>query len=609
MKSLLKTTIIASAVLILPGLAQANDELLKLQKDPTQWAQPQLNYSGTRYSELDQINKGNVGNIQVAWQFSTGILRGHEGNPLVIGDVLYFIAPIPNTVFAIDLNDFSIIWEYTPVKGGKYPSGETMERVISVMCCDNVSRGVAYAEGKIFLYAADTTLIALDAKTGKEIWKALNFSSGKGQRGVSASTGTNAPFVVKNLVFTGCAGAEFGVRCAMTGYDINTGKRVWRAYSMGPDEDMLVDPEKTTSMLKPIGKDSSLNTWEGDQWEIGGGSLWGYWAWDPDLNLLYYGTGNPSTWNPVQRPGDNKWSMTLMARNADTGMAKWLYQFTPHDEWDYDSINEMVLFDQEVKGKNRKVVVHFNRNGFGYTLDRATGELLVAEKFDPAVNWATHIDMKTGRPQVVPSKSTETSGEDVNTTDICPAALGSKNQDPVAYSPRTKLVYIPGNHVCMDYEPYRIEYVPGNAYVGATLSMFPAPGGTHLGLFTAWDAGEGKIIWSNPEPFSVWTGVLVTAGDVAFYGTLDGWFKAVDANSGDLLYKNKIPSGSIGNVMTYSHKGKQYIALLSGVGGWAGIGLAAGLTEPTAGLGAVGAYKALHNYTKLGGVLTVWSLP
>jgi PQQ-dependent dehydrogenase (methanol/ethanol family) len=253
--------------------------------------------------------------------------------------------------------------------------------------------------------------------------------------------------------------------------------------------------------------------------------------------------------------------------------------------------------------------VHFDRNGFGYTLDRASGDLLVAEKYDPAVNWAKGIDLQTGLPDRVAEYSTEHNGQDVNSKGICPAALGSKDQQPSAYSPKTKLFYVPTNHVCMDYEPYKVSYTAGQPYVGATLSMYPAPGGTNLGNFIAWDAGTGKIKWSDPEPFSVWSGALATAGNVVFYGTLEGYLKAVDASTGKELWKFRTPSGIIGNVNTFEHNGKQYIGVLSGVGGWAGIGLAAGLTEDTAGLGAVGAYKALSNYTQLGGVLTVFALP
>src|SRR5204863_7680241 len=383
---------------------------------------------------------------------------------------------------------------------------------------------------------------------------------------------------------TGISGGEWGVRGFLAAYDINTGKQVWKAYSTGPDAEMLIDPDKTMAWndgsLKPVGKDSSLKTWKGDQWKTGGGTTWGWYSYDKALNLLYYGTGNPSTWNPSQRPGDNKWSMTVFARDVDTGMAKWAYQMTPYDEWDFDGINEMILADINVKGKPTKALVHFDRNGFGYTLDRNTGALLVAEKFDPAVNWATHVDMKSGRPQVVKKYSTAQNGPDVNTKGICPAAPGSKDEQPAAFDPQTKLFYVPTNHVCMDYEPFKVDYVAGQPYVGATLSMFPPPGETHMGNMIAWDNKTGKIVWSIKEQFSVWSGALATAGGVVFYGTLEGYLKAVDAKTGKELYKFKTPSGIIGNVTTYEQGGRQYVAVLSGVGGWAGIGLAAGLTTP-----------------------------
>jgi PQQ-dependent dehydrogenase (methanol/ethanol family) len=280
---------------------------------------------------------------------------------------------------------------------------------------------------------------------------------------------------------------------------------------------------------------------------------------------------------------------------------------TPFDEWDFDGINEMILADIDVRGQNRKVLVHFDRNGFGYTLDRVTGELLVAEKYDPAVNWATHVDMKSGRPQVVSRYSTAQNGPDVNTKGVCPAALGSKDQQPAAFHPKTRLFYVPTNHVCMDYEPFAVEYVAGQPYVGATLSMYPPPGDSHMGNFIAWDAAEGKIVWSKPEKFSVWSGALATAGDVVFYGTLEGYLKAVDLN-GRELWKFKTPSGIIGNVFTYEHRGRQYVGVFSGIGGWAGIGMAAGLDKDTDGLGAVGGYKELRDYTDLGGQLTVFTL-
>jgi PQQ-dependent dehydrogenase (methanol/ethanol family) len=595
MKYLPKVLWFAVLSTVAPTLAQANSELIKMQGNPNDWVMPAGDYANTRYSKLSQINASNVGKLQVAWTFSTGVLRGHEGGPLVIGDTMYIHAPFPNTVFALDLNENGrVIWKYEPKQDPD---------TIPVMCCDTVNRGVAYADGKIFLYQADTTLVALDAKTGKVAWSVKNDDPKKG------ATGTSAPHVIKDKVIVGVSGGEFGVRGHVTAYDIKTGTRAWRGYSMGPDSDTLLDPAKTTHLGQPVGKDSGINTWQGDQWKIGGGTTWGWYSYDPDLNLFYYGSGNPSTWNPVQRPGDNRWSMTIFARNPDNGMAKWVYQMTPHDEWDFDGVNEMILADIKVKGADRKVLVHFDRNGFGYTVDRVTGELLVAEKYDPTVNWATHVDMKTGRPQVVSKYSTRQTGENKNTKGICPAALGTKDQQPAAFSPKTGLFYVPTNQVCMDYEPFKVSYTAGQPYVGATLSMFPPPGKTNLGNFIAWDADKGKIVWSKAEPFSVWSGALATAGDVVFYGTLEGYLKAVDIKDGKELYKFKTPSGIIGNVNTYMHKGKQYIAVLSGVGGWAGIGLAAGLTEDTAGLGAVGAYKALHNYTQLGGVLSVFALP
>jgi PQQ-dependent dehydrogenase (methanol/ethanol family) len=594
-----RSTLSLSLLFALPAVAHAYaSEIEALTKNPKNWAMQAGGMANQRYSELKEINKDNAKNLQVAWTFSTGVLRGHEGGPLVIGDTMYVHSPFPNQVYALNLEDQSIRWKYEPKQD---PS------VIAVMCCDTVSRGVAYSDGKVFLQQADTTLVALDAKTGKELWKVVTGDPKKGE------TATNTPHIFKDKVLTGISGGEFGVRGRITAYDMNTGKEVWKAFSTGPDAEMLMNPATTMTWtdgkMAPVGKDSSLKTWKGDQWKIGGGTTWGWYSYDPATNLVYYGSGNPSTWNPRQRPGDNKWSMTIFARNLDTGEAKWVYQMTPHDEWDYDGVNEMILADIKVKGQMRKALVHFDRNGFGYTLDRVTGDLLVAEKFDPVVNWASHVDMKSGRPIVNAKYSTDQNGPDVNSKGICPSALGTKDQQPASYSPKTGLFYVPTNHVCMDYEPFAIEYTAGQPYVGSTLSMYPAPeshGG--MGNFIAWDAGTGKVVWSKPEKFSVWSGALSTAGDVVFYGTLEGYLKAVD-NSGKELWKFKTPSGIIGNVNTWEYKGRQYIGVLSGIGGWAGIGLAAGLDKPNEGLGAVGGYKDLARYTNLGGTLTVFALP
>jgi PQQ-dependent dehydrogenase (methanol/ethanol family) len=531
------------------------------------------------------------------------VLRGHEGSPLVIGNMMYIHSAFPNKVFAYDLDKMEIVWKYEPRQD---------PAVIPQMCCDTVNRGLAYGEGKIFLQQADSTLVAMDAKTGKVVWSVKN-----GDPSVGA-VNTNAPHVFKDKVITGISGGEWGVRGYVNAYNINTGERVWKGYSTGPDSEMLIDPNTTTTWadgkVTPVGADSSLKTWQGDQWKIGGGTTWGWYSYDKGLNAMFYGTGNPSTWNPAQRPGDNKWSMSIWSRDVDTGKVNWVYQMTPYDEWDFDGINEMVLADIKVHGKATKALVHFDRNGFGYTLDRTNGALLVAEKYDPAVNWATKVDMKSGRPETVAKYSTARNGADVDTKGVCPAALGSKDEQPSAFSPETGLFYVPTNHVCMNYEPFKVEYTAGQPYVGATLSMFPAPKSSKeqvegtMGNFIAWDAGTGKIVWSKPEKFSVWSGALTTAGGVVFYGTLEGYLKAVDSKTGKELWKFKTPSGIIGNVFTYMHGGKQYVGVYSGIGGWAGIGMAAGLEKDQDGLGAVGGYKELKKYTELGGSLTVFAL-
>ena len=573
-------TLILVIAFSLPSLLLANDELLRLQQDVTQWVMPGKNYASTRYSALGQITTDNIKNLRPAWMFSTGVLRGHEGAPLVVGSTMYVHTPFPNTVYALDLarEGAPIKWKYTP---------EQDPEVIAIACCDTVNRGLAYAEGKIFQCQLDTHVVALDAATGKELWKTKQGDYKRGE------TLTSAPLVVKDKVISGISGGEYGVRGFITANDMNTGKQIWRMYSTGPEEE--------------VGFPGSVETWKGDQWKIGGGTTWGWYSYDPELDLLYHGTGNPGTWNPDQRPGDNKWSMTIFARDPDTGKAKWAYQKTPHDAWDYDGINENVLVDLKIDGKIRKVLVNFDRNGFSYTLDRETGELLAAEPF-AYINWAKGIDMSTGRPIEDPAKRPSATK---NTKNICPSAMGAKNQQPVAYSPRTGLFYVPTNNLCMDLEGVEIKYQAGQPYVGAIIVSSPGPGG-HRGEFMAWDASTGKKVWGVKENLAAWGGALATAGDVVFYGTMEGWLKAVHAESGEVLWKFKTPSGIIGNPITYmGPDGKQYVAILSGVGGWSGIAIAVGIgpEDPTAGLGALGAFADVDQHSNLGGVLTVFSLP
>jgi len=582
-------------VLLCPWGAAANPELMALQNDDGQWGLPSKNYAGTRYSSLGQINADNIKRLKASWTFSTGALRGHEGQPLVVGTTMYVHSAFPNHIYALDLSKEGapIKWRYTPRQD---------ERAVPVACCDLVHRGVNYVAGKILFSTLDGQVIALDATSGKEVWKVRNADPTKGE------TMTMAGLVIKDNYIVGVSGGEFGVRGWVAAYNINTGAKVWEARSMGPDSDIKLAADFNSANPHYGRANQGTQTWPGDQWKVGGGSTWGWYSYDPDLNLFYYSTGNPGTWNPTPRQGDNKWSMTIFARNPDTGEAKWGYQMTPWDAWDYDGINEHILADLNIGGRMVKALVHFDRNGFGYTLDRTNGTLLVAEPF-VYVNWAKGIDKATGRPIEDPTKRTK---QGVDVKDICPCAMGGKDQQPAAFSPKTGLFYVPTNNMCMNYEGVEAKYTAGAPYVGANVLMFPGRGG-HLGEFIAWDATTGKKVWGIKEPFPAWSGALATAGDLVFYGTMDGWFKAIHARSGEVLWKHKLSSGTIGNPMTYQGPdGKQYVAIYSGVGGWFGLPVAAGLPsgDPFGALGAVGvAYQAgLDKATTLGGTLHVFAL-
>jgi PQQ-dependent dehydrogenase (methanol/ethanol family) len=562
-----------------------------------QWTMTGRTYDLQRYSPLTAINKANVKNLKAAWTFSTGVLNGHEGNPLVIGSVMYVHSAFPNIVFALDLTKEGapMIWKHVP----KQP-----DEAKAIACCDLVNRGLAYHNsGKLFIELLAGDLLALDARTGKQLWRVPNADYKTG------STMTNAPIVIKDLVIAGISGGEFGVRGRVTAYDVNSGKEVWRAYSTGPDADVKIVGDANPNYPSMRGKDLGVSTWQGDEWQHGGGTTWGWYSYDQTTNTFYYSTGNPGTWNPDQRPGDNKWSMTIFARNPDNGEAKWAYQMTPHDEWDYDGVNENILFDATIGGRAVKALAHFDRNGFGYVLDRTNGKVLVAQPFAHAApNWASRIDLTTGVPVRNPTFGTTSKK---NTEGICPAAIGFKDQQPAAYSPQTKLFYVPTNNICMDYEGVEVKYSAGQPYVGAIVRMYPGPDQAR-GAFVAWDPTTGTKKWEIKENLAAYGGALATASGLVFYGTMEGWLKAVDATTGTLLWKFKTPSGIIGNPMTYiGPDGKQYVAVLSGIGGWAGAGVALniGTEDPTAALGAIGAFNDYTNMSNAGGAMIVFGLP
>ncbi|MFL5076750.1 MAG: methanol/ethanol family PQQ-dependent dehydrogenase [Microvirga sp.] len=559
-----------------------------------QWTMPAKNYASTRYSELAEINADNVGKLQVAFTFSTGVNRGQEAAPIVVGGTMYVLSPYPNILYALDLTK-----DGAPLKWKYEPKPEAAAQ--GVACCDVVNRGPIFSGGKIFYNTLDGNTVAVDAETGKEAWKTKVGDINIGE------TMTMAPLVAKGRVLVGNSGGEYGVRGWLKALDADSGKVVWTAYSTGPDKDVLIG-----SKFKPFydtdkGQDLGVKAWPPDAWQQGGGTVWGWISYDPDLNLIYYGTGNPGPWNSDQRPGDNKWTTGIFARDLDSGEARWFYQFSPHDLFDWDGINEQILLDMEWNGQPRKVLVRPERNGYLYVIDRQSGEVLSAEPFG-TINATSGVDLKTGRLQYVEAKKPQMNKV---VRDICPTASGAKDWNPSAYSPKTGLLYIPHANLCMDVEHSTANYIAGTPYVGAEVRFKPGPGG-HRGVFQAWDVRQAKSAWSLTENFPVWSGALATAGDVVFYGTMEGWFKAVDARSGKPLWQFKTGSGIIGQPTTYrGPDGKQYVAILSGVGGWSGAVVSGDLDvrDGTAALGFVNAMRDLKDATTKGGTLHVFRLP
>ncbi|HKO68998.1 MAG TPA: methanol/ethanol family PQQ-dependent dehydrogenase [Burkholderiaceae bacterium] len=559
-----------------------------------EWHMPAGDYANTRFSSLTQITASNAGQLKLAWSFSTGADRGHEAAPIVVNNTMFIVTPYPNIVYALDLTKpgANIKWKFEPK-----PEAASQ----GVACCDVVNRGVAYDDARIFFNTLDNQTIALEAATGRELWRT---KLGEIKRGESM---TMAPLVVKGKVLVGNSGGEMGVRGWLTALDAATGKMLWRAYSTGPDSDVLIGPNFKPFYASDRGKDLGIKSWPPEAWKVGGGTVWGWISYDPKLDLIYYGTANPGPWNPEQRPGDNKWTAGIFARRLDTGEAIWYYQWSPHDLHDYDGVNENVLLDLPVNGTTRHVLIHPDRNGYIYVLDRATGEVLSADAF-VHVTTSTGVDMKTGQLKYNPKTEPKVGQA---TRNICPASPGAKDWQPSAWSPRTRLLYLPHQNLCQDATSYETSYIAGTPYVGADVKMLAGPGG-HRGEFSAWDPVARKKTWTIREHFPVWSGALATAGDVVFYGTMEGWFKAVDAKSGSLLWQFRTESGIIGQPMTYrGADGKQYVAILSGVGGWAGAIVAGNLDarDGTAALGFVNAMKDLPQYTSKGGRLYVFALP
>jgi lanthanide-dependent methanol dehydrogenase len=559
-----------------------------------QWVMPTKDWANTRYSGLGEISAANVAGLRLAWTYSTGIDKGHEGAPLVVGGTMYVLTPFPNRLDALDLTQPGAPrkWSYEPPFIASAPG---------VSCCGHVNRGPVFSAGTIYFTTLDDQVAAVDAATGRERWRVTVGAIERGE------TMTMAPLVVKGKVLVGNSGGEFGVRGWLTALDAATGRIAWRAWSTGPDSDVLIGPSFRAFYPKDRGKDLGVETWPPDMWKRGGGTAWGWISYDPALDLIYYGTGNAGVWNPDLRPGDNKWAATLFARDPDTGEARWAYQIWPHDRNDYDAVNESLLLDLPIGGRTRQVLLRAERNGFMYVMDRGTGEVIAADSF--AYSTSTKgVDLKTGHPL---EDTTRWVRQGQVVREICPAVPGGKDWQPMAYSFRTGLLYVPGNNLCMDVEGVEANYIEGTPYIGTNNRFYAGPGG-HRGVFFAWDPVNRKKVWSLHERFPVWSGALVTAGDVVFYGTMDRWFKALDAKTGKLLWQFRTGSGIIGQPITYrGPDGKQYVAIYDGVGGWPGSVVSNDLDprDSTGADGFVGAMADLPKYTETGGTLYVFSLP
>lgn len=552
----------ALAVLALVGLAVANENLLTLEQNPGQWAMPTRDYAGWNHSPLEQITTENVDELEVEWTFQTGVLDSHEAVPLVVDDTMYVLTPKPNTVYALDLTQNGIVkWSWRP----DIPN---LELSIERACCGGQSRGFTYAEGQLFLNTLDGRVFALDAENGEVLWNAHNANLG------IAETNPGPTLVVGDKVIVGIAGGEYGVRGHVTAYNIDTGEREWRYYNMGPNDEMGIGPRFNPFYEIDQVENPGLDTWYEDSWEQGGGTVWGWFTYDPELDMFYYGTGNCGPWNPDYRrdpataPGldtyTNKYCASLMARDADTGELIWAYSLTPQDQWDYDEPNINLLMDLEIDGEMENALVRPARNGFFYVFDRETGELLKEPWKFTDVNWAEGIDMETGMPNYNMDKIVYT-GEVVE--NICPR-IAARNWENDTYSPDTGLVYFTAQTECMDYSVVEVDYTPGQGYRGRQYhgSQYGEDGNAPMSILQAWDPATGELAWSHEyENFEQGDKpILSTAGNLLFKADERGFVEARNAESGEQLWQFRTGSGFNGGPMTYTGPdGDQYVAIIS----------------------------------------------
>jgi len=561
----------AAAALVPDGKVDAA-RLAHLAAEPGQWLTSGRDSGKTHYSPLDLINEQNAGRLGFAWQYETGTARGMEATPIVADGVLY-TSGVAGRVYALDAATGKQLWKFEPQVNGKVNRGA---------CCDMVNRGVAVWRGRVYVAAFDGVLYALNAADGKVIWQADTIDDK--QRGYSV---TGAPEVAGKVVVIGNGGAEFDARGYFTAYDLETGKQAWRFYVV--PHDPKSGPQENQWL-----QDVALPTWDPQsRWEIGGGGTpWDAFVYDPELNLLYVGTGNAAPWNrKVRSPkgGDNLFLSSILAIDPDTGSLKWYYQETPGDQWDFTATQPIMLTTLTIDGKPRKVLMHAPKNGFFYVLDRQSGELLSAEKYE-TVTWAAGQNPKTGT--MIEDKARADYG-DGKPKLVFPSPIGAHNWNPMAYSPKTGLVYIPTVHAAGLFAspPGPAKWLPGRMNTNTTVafsfmladpsSLPPAlkplanpkflatqPDPTPSAALKAWDPLNHKFVWSVPNSsFMDHGGVLSTGGGLVVQGGLDGVLRVFHDTDGKLLKEVNVGTAMIAAPMTYSVKGVQYIAILAGSGG------------------------------------------
>jgi alcohol dehydrogenase (cytochrome c) len=498
--------------------------------DASDWLMVRRTWDGWGYSPLDQITPANVGRLQPAWVVSTGVTNGHEAPPIVNNGVM-FVATPGNQVMALDAKSGAVLWRY------KRPLAD------DVVLLHGTSRGVALFGNKVFFAAAEAALVALDAATGKEVWTAAVEDNRKGYY-MSV-----APLVAGGKVMVGASGGEMGVRGFVAAYDVETGKQAWKTFTV------------------PAPGEPGSETWpKGEQWKTGGGSIWVTGAYDPETNLAFWGTGNGGPWMGDQRPGDNLYTSSTVAFDVATGAIKGHFQYHPNDSWDWDEVSPPILVDYVRGGRTVKGLIDVARDGYLWFLERTTGKINFVEG-TPFVkqNVFRSLDPKTGRPDVDPAKQPGTGRE----AEFCPSHWGGKNWPPIAYSPKTRMIYIPANeNLCGRIVGRPVSYTAGRGFTGATNVLLVAPGADHIGEVQAWNVDTGKRVWTHTFAGSTnWGPMLATGGGVVFSGgTQDRLFHAFDASSGKLLWEFPTNSGIVGQPSSFMVDGRQYIAVQSGWG-------------------------------------------